>query len=329
MRRRSTRSDDSDLAEPLLGGAPRPGGSSAGAAAPTPAPAPAPAPPSTSTALTPWRAPAAIFLALWEFLRLEALWRAVAGVLGPLLPRRLRPPPAPTPRATAAYAGLTSAVAARFDPADPAHGAALASLWAASFPGAPTPTPLTPHPAWKEAGWQGEDPRTDLRGGGIASVRAALHMAASRPDAWARLRHKRRSYVAELEYPFGAAGVAVAVLTAQAAGLLGGRGAVALPPPQGPPATPGGRGFLALLGALLEEGDGADDGDDDDAVAFALWADLYVAAYQRLDDDWAAGRASYMQFPALAAGVRAALEGVLAGRPGSVVAVRAGLGLDE
>jgi hypothetical protein len=321
MRRRSrSTASDGTLEEPLLGGGAGGEGRSV------------PAPPSPCRALTPWR-PAAIFLALWEFLRLEALWRAVAGVLGPLLPPGLRPPPRASARATAAYAGLTSALAARFDPADASHAVSLADLWVASFPDTPPPTPLAPHPLWKEAGWQGDDPRTDLRGGGVAAVRAALHLARTRPGLWARLRHKDRggpgAYVADLEYPFGAAGVAVAVLTAQACGLLGGRGAVALPPPPGPPKSPGGRGFLRLLDGELSVAAGEDDGGgDDEALAFALWADLAAAAYERLDADWEAGRASYMQFPSLAEGVREDLERAL-GRRGvaSVGDVRAGLGL--
>jgi len=71
-----------------------------------------------------------------------------------------------------------------------------------------------------------------------------------------------------------------------------------------------------------------DGGGDDEALAFALWADLAAAAYERLDADWEAGRASYMQFPSLAEGVREDLERAL-GRRGvaSVGDVRAGLGL--
>jgi hypothetical protein len=349
MRRRSrSTASDASLEEPLLGGGGGGGGEEASAppSAPprrTPA-APSAQSPYSSRAIIPWRAPAAIFLALWDFVH-----RAVAGILGPLCPPGLRPGPRASPRAAAAAAGLASALATRFDTADPAHAAALADLWAASFPGTPAPSPIAPDRRWRDAGWQGDDPRTDLRGGGLGAVRAALHLARARPALWARLRHKDRgpaAYVADLEYPFGAAGVAVAVLTAQAAGLVGGRGAVALPPPPGPPTSPAGVGFLRLLDATFVSVEAAAGGGsvvgvsasaatvvvdtDDEGAAFAVWADLAAAAYERLDRDWEAARAEYMAFPALAAGVREALEGVLGGRGvASVGDVRAGLGLER
>jgi hypothetical protein len=93
---------------------------------------------------------------------------------------------------------------------------------------------------------------------------------------------------------------------------------------------------VALLDALLavEGGGGGDgvDGDDDasaddDGVAWAAWAAVYCAAYERLDDAWVAGAASYMAFPAIAAGVREEVEAALAARPASVRQVRARLGL--
>jgi hypothetical protein len=335
MRRRSTSrsGEDDGLAEPLLGGSGRGGGGGDGGGEDS-APPVRPSPAHPAHPLIPWRAPSAFFLALWDFLHLDHLWRAFASLLGPLLPRRLRPRPRPSARALAARDRLVAALAERFEPTRPAHASALAELWTVSFPGVPFPTPsdpasVAPHPAWREAGWQGDDPRTDLRGGGLAAVRAALTMASTEPGLWARLRHKDRGpggYVADLEYPFGAGGVAVTVLAAQAAGLLGGTGAVALPAPPGPPASPGGRGFVALLDAVLVEGEDDDEHGDAEA-AWAVWAGVYCAAYERLDDAWVFASATYMSFPALAAGVREQVEAVLAGGVTSVGQVRARLGL--
>ena len=340
---------------------------------------------------------------LWQALVASPVATALS-LLAPLLPERWRPLRL-SESAQRALDALREDAARPFDAASSDHEADLRALWDASFGGdappsaggGPLPPPPYPpggrSPLWREAGWQGDDPRTDLRGGGRGALTAALHMRRERPLLWARLRDKRRGgggageegaegrgpWVAPegLEYPFGAAGVNVAFMVSQVAGLHshgagpgaaaaaassaseaspapsssagagaaaaaagsaaaggGGRGPA---PSEGPPRTAAARGFAALLLAAsapppAEGGRGGGEGgagpspsgggggeEDPHAVALRLraWAvfgDVYCAAFEALDDEWCLRKASYLDFPAVMAATRARLERALASR---------------
>ena len=56
----------------------------------------------------------------------------------------------------------------------PAHEALLQRLWSAVAPDAEY-APVSP--AWQELGFQGDDPRTDFRGGGLLSLHCLVHAA--------------------------------------------------------------------------------------------------------------------------------------------------------
>ena len=187
---------------------------------------------------------------LWQHL-VACPVAAAISILSPFLPPRWRPLHL-SENTQRALDALRQDAAEPFDPLSPEHEADLRRLWAASFGGretSPSPSPPPPEtspppyppggksPLWKRVGWQGEDPRTDLRGAGRGALTAALHMSREQPLLWARLRDKRgrressngtgsassssSSWVAPegLEYPFGAAGVNVAFMVAQVAGL--------------------------------------------------------------------------------------------------------------
>ena len=231
---------------------------------------------------------------LWQTLVASPV-AAALSLLSPLLPERWRPFSL-SENAQRALDALRRDAARPFDATSPEHEADLRELWAASFEEASHPYPQGGRsPLWKEAGWQGDDPRTDLRGGGRGALTAALHMRRERPLLWARLREKKRGgegserrgerepWVAPegLEYPFGAAGVNVAFMVSQVAGLHSrdaGSGAAAAAaaasssssvamagsaskggkgrgpaPSQGPPRTAAAKGFAALLAASAPE----------------------------------------------------------------------------
>ena len=204
---------------------------------------------------------------LWQALVASPVATALS-LLAPLLPERWRPLRL-SESAQRALDALREDAARPFDAASSDHEADLRALWDASFGGDAPPSagggPLSPppyppggrSPLWREAGWQGDDPRTDLRGGGRGALTAALHMRRERPLLWARLRDKRRGgggageegaegrgpWVAPegLEYPFGAAGVNVAFMVSQVAGLHShgaGPGAAAAAAPSASEASP-------------------------------------------------------------------------------------------
>ena len=82
--------------------------------------------------------------------------------------------------------------------------AALEKLWEACFP---HETPDTgPNERWKDAGFQGEDPANDFRGGGIFALLNLLYMAEHYNDTFRRLMTKADGQRSEWEYPFSVAG---------------------------------------------------------------------------------------------------------------------------
>jgi len=85
---------------------------------------------------------------------------------------------------------------------------ALAQLWVLCFPdGGPAPDGKSER--WKDAGFQGTDPATDFRGGGIFALSNLLHLGRAHPASFQRLLHKRDGERADAEYPFCVAGARV------------------------------------------------------------------------------------------------------------------------
>ena len=56
-------------------------------------------------------------------------------------------------------------------------------------------------------GWQGKDPATDFRGGGVLGLDNLIGLHTHFPRTFAALLHKTRGSRAEIEYPFAVAGV--------------------------------------------------------------------------------------------------------------------------
>jgi ELMO/CED-12 family len=83
---------------------------------------------------------------------------------------------------------------------------ALAKLFEACFPD--EPAQAAPCERWKDAGFQGEDPANDFRGGGIYSLLNLLYMAQNHEETFQRLLTKADGERSEWEYPFSAAGAA-------------------------------------------------------------------------------------------------------------------------
>jgi ELMO domain-containing protein len=80
----------------------------------------------------------------------------------------------------------------------------LAKLWSVTFP--EEKWKPGPNPRWKDAGFQGIDPASDFRGGGVYSLLNLVYMAQQHNAAFRRLMLKTDGKRAEYEYPFSAAG---------------------------------------------------------------------------------------------------------------------------
>ena len=70
--------------------------------------------------------------------------------------------------------------------------------------------------------------------------------------------------------------------------------------------------------AIADNGGDIDEEDPHAAAlrlgAWGVFGDVYCAAFEALDDEWCARRASYLDFPAVMAATRARLERALASR---------------
>ncbi|CAM8877375.1 unnamed protein product [Rhodiola kirilowii] len=169
-----------------------------------------------------------------------------------------------------------------FDGSLSEHQDALRELWTLAFPDRDLPGLKSE--SWKDMGWQGSDPSTDFRGGGFISLENLIFFARKYPDPFQRLLHKQDGKRAEWEYPFAVAGINISFMLAQMLDLK-----------SGIPRTVAGIHFLEML--------------TEDEMAFDH---LYCIAFQMMDAQWLAKRASYMQFNEVLKDTRTQLERELA-----------------
>ncbi|CAN1844195.1 ELMO domain-containing protein A [Linum perenne] len=121
---------------------------------------------------------------------------------------------------------------------------------------------------WKEMGWQGVNPATDFRGCGFIALENLLFFARTYPASFRRLLFKQCGKRSEWEYPFAVAGINVSYMLIQMLDLQSEK-----------PKNRSGTSFLKLLGA-----------------------------FQLMDAQWLAMRASYMEFSEVLQVTRAQLE---------------------
>ncbi|KAH0972740.1 hypothetical protein GBA52_024896 [Prunus armeniaca] len=169
-----------------------------------------------------------------------------------------------------------------FDGSRVEHQDALLQLWRLAYPDKELP-PLKSE-LWKQMGWQGSDPSTDFRGGGFISLENLIFFAQQYPESFQRLLHKQDGTRAEWEYPFAVAGINISFVLAQMLDLQSAE-----------PTSLAGIRFLELL--------------QEDEMAFD---NLYCVAFQMMDAQWLAKRASYMEFNDVLKSTRSQLERELA-----------------
>ncbi|KAL2934070.1 ELMO domain-containing protein A [Bienertia sinuspersici] len=173
---------------------------------------------------------------------------------------------------------LQSRLKVPFDGSRSEHQDALKQFWRLAFPTRELP-PLKSE-LWKEMGWQGTDPATDFRGGGFISLENLIYFAEKYPESFQCLLHKQDGQRAEWEYPFAVAGINISFMLAQMLDLQSGK-----------PTSKAGVRFLELLA--------------EDEMAFD---NLYCVAFQMMDAQWLAKRASYMEFNDVLKSTRTQLE---------------------
>lgn len=165
-----------------------------------------------------------------------------------------------------------------FDETRPDHQEALRALWHAAFPNIALKGLISEQ--WKEMGWQGPNPSTDFRGCGFISLENLLFFARTYPASFHRLLFKQEGNRAVWEYPFAVAGINVTFMLIRMLDLSSVR----------PRCLPG-INFVKLLG--------------EDEEAFDV---LYSIAFEMMDAQWLAMRASYMEFNEVLQVTRTQLE---------------------
>ena len=161
-------------------------------------------------------------------------------------------------------------------------------------------------------GWQGTNPATDFRGGGLISLQNLLFMANHKPELFAALMHKTNGERAKDtpleemgrggEYPFAAAGVNFTHMLIE---MLDLRHA------EKTPASPAGQGFLEVLKS--------------DPAAFD---EVYCLAFERFDQLWlqtgveSGGKWGYFDFNSIKSRLQQELTKQLSIKPRSVAEVR-------
>ena len=275
-----------------------------------------------------------------------------------------RTPPPLTEAQKLRLARLVRRVDVPYDAADETHTRQLRELWSLTFPdreGAlPSAGASLKHEGWKDMGWQGVDPATDFRSGGVLSLQNLVWFAKHRRETYERLLYKKTGTGSAWEYPFAAAGVNVTFALVDLLELRG-SGTRAVPSGAGvvladarsdatrAPRTNAAVAFLDLLdpGGIRESIESRESfGLSDDArdgrrrVSSVSSADpdfafehLYATFWEVFDNEWLDKKASYMEFSSVMEStkdrVRLALERAGKARGGCTLeGVRDALGLD-
>ncbi|KAF7819212.1 ELMO domain-containing protein A [Senna tora] len=191
-------------------------------------------------------------------------------------------PPSLSPLQEERLRNLRERLEVPFDGSKIEHQDALRHLWKLAYPD--RKLPALKSELWKEMGWQGSDPSTDFRGGGFISLENLIFFAQKYPESFKRLLHKEDGARAEWEYPFAVAGINISFMLAQMLDLQA--------------ETPSSLAGIRFLDLLAE-----------DEMAFD---NLYCVAFQMMDAQWLAKRASYMEFNDVLKSTRTQLERELA-----------------
>lgn len=278
-----------------------------------------------------------------------------------------RTPPPLTEAQKLRLARLARRVDVPYDATNVDHARQLRELWSLTFPDREDALPRDPdgseslkHEGWKSMGWQGVDPATDFRSGGLLSLQNLVWFAKNRRETYDSLLKKKNGTRSAWEYPFAAAGVnvtfalvdllelrATKAVSSGAGVVLGDdahvRSSELSTSKAVAPRAPAAVAFLDMLdpGSNEEEDDERETREtrvakksskkeSDPDVAFER---LYVCFWEVFDNEWLDQKASYMEFSSVMEStkerVRLALEKAGKQRGGCTLeGVRDALGLD-
>jgi hypothetical protein len=205
---------------------------------------------------------------------------AAAGAFGTFGSKESRPSPAAITQLCVLEVGFASPFANGFQE----HEDLLMKLWKQVFP---SKSFQSSSPLWKKIGFQREDPRLDLRGGGILSLKCLVYFSSEYSSKVADMV-RSQSKNSPNTYPFGAVGVNITL----------------------------------LLGDLLKLRDRKFEGTEvvfwgvfEDSKAFF---ELYCLTFRYLDHIWTTSRAERKQFSQVIGKCKAAVAHLLSLGPTSL-----------
>ena len=215
-------------------------------------------------------------------------------------------------------AKLTKRVEVPYDAGNKDHSTQLTTLWRVTFPGREELQPSDPNSSknegWKDMGWQGTDPATDFRSGGVLSLENLLWFAVNDHETYERIQKKKTGTRSEWEYPFAAAGVNVTfnlvdLLELRTRKAIGSAGVVdrgdggltderSTPEPIKVPSSPAAVAFLDLLdpGARQEQTGEVDISGNNSGNPDFAFEQMYVTFWEVFDNEWLDRKATYMEF---------------------------------
>ena len=147
---------------------------------------------------------------------------------------------------------------------------------------------------WKEMGWQGTHPSTDLRGCGVFALENLVYFAQTRKDSFKVLVEKKNGTRSDWEYPFAAAGVNV---THELTKLLDVDGIIRN-------GTVGETlrvdkcvvGFFELIRRHSGSIASGSRFDENGVGIVSVFHEIYCDAFEILDQEWLLAKATYMEF---------------------------------
>jgi len=196
-----------------------------------------------------------------------------------------------------------------YDAKNPDHEALLLDLWHHAFPDTLLEDRVTKQ--WEELGFQGTDPATDFRGGGIHALQNILYLANNYPILFKRLVEGLHH---EEAYPFAITSINITDMLFDILGC--GFKKTTL--------SPAARTFSRLLFSATEHknlDNHNSDGDDDTAHLLVemehnsytktVFHEVYCVAFCIFDQEWQKMKAKYMDFPVCLAVTKQQMEKML------------------
>eukprot|EP00736_Rhodelphis_marinus_P010362 Rmarinus@m.289 len=224
---------------------------------------------------------------------------SVSGCIDKALKPSTRPPPSSTlsvQEKTWVVEFQKELASCQYSESTPLHRAALRSVWDVFYPGEEPPEGLTSR-KWKKAGFQYQDPRTDLRGLGVTGLTNLLYLNHHYPNQFSQMSNRTDDYTILDRYPVAISSFNVAMMIMNLMGC-------GIPNAKGAPCPDATKKHLIRLIFSSSSSPRARVAVNDKLtpaiIEFSgrgVFEELFCMAFFLLHEEWIFRHATYMQFP--------------------------------